>query len=1376
MADYISVSEALKLVSPFKGDRKEVLAFISNVDTAFEVINPDNAGTLYKFVLTRISGEPRVAITHRNLENWEDLRTFLKNTYTEKRTLDFHATQLFGARQGKSESISDWIQNVQRLSSKFREAALQDCEEDERQGIVALADKLRNICFVQGIVSDRIQTIVRSRNGDTFDEIAETALEEESAIFSKNERYRQGPSPGKLVCHNCGKAGHVAAKCYLKDKKDVRVSKLGAEPGESAGKPRGIRRNEIKCYNCGEAGHIARECRKPRNPRKLNQVGSVKAEDRPPERSNFNIGSINAIGSGNRTNTECVRLQTDISNGHELLLLVDTGADISLLKPTNLDKDGTYNPDGKVKVKGVDGSVIETLGTVRTVVRAEFLKIPFTFQLVNKQVDIPCDGILGRDFLEHAGAQICYASGTLTFGTGRGQVSKPLSPISAESQTKRVRRLVLPGRAELIVKLPVRDGTHVWEGVTEKQEIQKGVYLAGAMTKVQAGYAITSIANTNSEEVEIEEPELEVTEIVQKGREGTCEKGRKKGVDRAKEVLKRLSLDHLNDEERQQIEKICTDYHDIFHLQDEVLTSTPVVQHEIRLEPGTQPVNIKPYRLPEAQKQEARRQVEELKRGGIIEESNSPWNSPLLVVKKKADASGEEKWRLVIDYRKVNEKTVGDAYPLPDVTEILDQLGQSRYFSCIDMVMGYHQIEVAEKDRAITAFSTKEGHWEYKRLPFGLKTAPATFQRMMNVAMSGLTGSRCFVFLDDICVYARSLSEHDSKLREVFGRLRRYNLKLKAEKCQFLRKEVSYLGHVISEKGVFPERAKTKVIEEYPIPQNVKQLRSFLGLMSYYRRFVPKFSHIAAPLHKLLKKEAPYEWTAEQEQAFHALKGKLISPPVLKYPDFHERFILTTDASGEGLGAVLSQGKIGKDLPVAFASRTLHGAEKNYSTTEKEFLAIVWGMKYFRPYLFGRAFTVVTDHKPLTWIMSVKDPGSRLLKWRIKMEEYEYEVVYKKGALNTNADALSRINKLTAGEGLPEEKRERVTEEETKAAILYEYHDSPVGGHRGMNRTFREIRKKYDWPNMKRDVEEYVKRCKSCQVNKNLGPRHRAPMEITTTAKQPFQRCALDIVGPTDLTNKGNRYILTFQDDLTKFMAAIPIPTQDAETVAREFVQNIVLKYGIPEEILTDQGANFLSDIFANVCKLLQIKKIQTTAFHPASNGGLERGHRVIIEYLRHYIAEDQKDWDDWVAYATFVYNVTSHRATGYSPFELLYGYKARMPSALQAAPTPRYDYDDYVGELRGRLQSAHAIARENLLQSKARSKLDYDKKIVPIALKTGDKVLLFDESVRRGRSRKLSTQWVGPYVVLEVTGVNATIKKGRNAIKVHVNRLKPFF
>jgi transposase InsO family protein len=327
-----------------------------------------------------------------------------------------------------------------------------------------------------------------------------------------------------------------------------------------------------------------------------------------------------------------------------------------------------------------------------------------------------------------------------------------------------------------------------------------------------------------------------------------------------------------------------------------------------------------------------------------------------------------------------------------------------------------------------------------------------------------------------------------------------------------------------------------------------------------------------------------------------------------------------------------------------------------------------------------------------------------------------------------------------------------------------------------MNRTVREIKKRYNWPNMKREIEGYVKKCKSCQMNKTLGPRKKVPMEIATTARRPFERCAIDIVGPNTETDKGNRYILTFQDDLTKFVIAEPIQIQDADTVAREFVRSIVLRFGAPEVVLSDQGSNFLSELFRDTCKLLRIKKINTTAFHPESNGGLERGHRVLVEYLRHYVAEDQRDWDDWIPYATFVYNTTTHRTTGYTPFELLFGHEARVPTSLQEQPTPRYNYDDYAEELKGRMRAAHAVARDRLMRAKTKSKRDYDKGTVQLTLKIGDKVLLFDESVRRGRSKKLGAKWIGPYMVLGVDGVNATIKRGRDTVKVHMNRLKPFF
>jgi len=285
--------------------------------------------------------------------------------------------------------------------------------------------------------------------------------------------------------------------------------------------------------------------------------------------------------------------------------------------------------------------------------------------------------------------------------------------------------------------------------------------------------------------------------------------------------------------------------------------------------------------------------------------------------------------------------------------------------------------------------------------------------------------------------------------------MRQHNLKLQPDKCEFLRREVSYLGHGIGQTGIRPDERRIKAVKDYPKPRTTPELKAFLGLAGYYRRFIPNFSKIAKPLTRLLKKNTSYIWNDETDAAFATLKTLLTIEPSLQYPDFTRPFVLSTDASNDATGAVLSQGPIGKDLPIAYASRTLNTAERNYRVIKKELIAIVWGCKYFRHYLYGRKFTIVTDHRPLTWIFSVKDPSSRLLRWRLKLEEYQYEVVYKKGSNNTNPDALSRIH-MTENCTDKQATESGPTKEE-RLAIFRKMHDNPLG-HLGMNRTYDRVK------------------------------------------------------------------------------------------------------------------------------------------------------------------------------------------------------------------------------------------------------------------------------------------------------------------------------
>ena len=396
--------------------------------------------------------------------------------------------------------------------------------------------------------------------------------------------------------------------------------------------------------------------------------------------------------------------------------------------------------------------------------------------------------------------------------------------------------------------------------------------------------------------------------------------------------------------------------------------------------------------------------VESMLDNNVIEPSNGPWASPIVLVKKKDGST-----RFCVDFRQLNSVTRKDAHPIPRIDETLNALHGACWFSTLDLASGYWQVKVAPEDREKTAFTTPYGLYQFCVMPFGLCNAPSTFQRLMELVLAGLHWSSCLVYLDDIIIYSRTVKEHLTRLEEVLERLQAAGMKLKPKKCRLLRRKVNYLGYIVSSGGVQTDPLKVECILSWPSPTTQKELRQFLGLASYYRRFVKGFASIAAPLNHLLEKGKPWEWTKVCEHAFSSLKKMLTTSPILAYPDFETEFTVDCDASGDGLGAVLSQCIGGGENVISYASRSLTKPEKKYCATRKEMLALVWAVGQFRPYLLGRPFTVRTDHSALQWLYSFKEPEGQVARWLESLAEYEFTVQHRPGKKHTNADALSRV-------------------------------------------------------------------------------------------------------------------------------------------------------------------------------------------------------------------------------------------------------------------------------------------------------------------------------------------------------------------------------
>ncbi|MEL7520467.1 MAG: reverse transcriptase family protein, partial [Cyanobacteria bacterium J06553_1] len=460
------------------------------------------------------------------------------------------------------------------------------------------------------------------------------------------------------------------------------------------------------------------------------------------------------------------------------------------------------------------------------------------------------------------------------------------------------------------------------------------------------------------------------------------------------------------------LEDLFTEFNDILPSKNRPLGKTTLLQHSIKLIPGAQPVNIPAYRIPHSKKLQVDKEVEGMLAQDIIEESVSPWSSPLLLV-PKSDGS----FRPVVDYRALNQLTISQPFPMPKIKDLLSDINRNnKIFSSIDLAKGFLQVPLDPESRPYTAFTTRSGHFQFKSSPMGLKNSPSSFLKLMTVVMQGLLSDDVLVYLDDLLICSENVSQHTKRLKEVFKRLQSAHLTINPTKCKFFQKELTFLGHTISNKGILPNELKVIAVKNFPTPTNEKQIKQFIGMAGFYRSFIWNFGELCTPLTSLLKKDVKFEWGESQELSFNALKSALTTAPILTFPDYNQKFHLYTDASNTGLGAVLMQIVNNQLQPIAFASRVLNKAERNYATTDREMLGVVWGLKHFREIIMGYKINLYTDHNPLVAINShsYKDPHGRIARYILTLNDFEVEVKYIKGTLNTPPDALSRINALTS--------------------------------------------------------------------------------------------------------------------------------------------------------------------------------------------------------------------------------------------------------------------------------------------------------------------------------------------------------------------------
>ena len=1052
--------------------------------------------------------------------------------------------------------------------------------------------------------------------------------------------------------------------------------------------------------------------------------------------------------------------------------------------------------------------------------------------------------ILGRDLMKK------FKKVTFDFENDAIQLDgcriRGVSPPRRKVSVRVVDNVLIPARSETIAVVGSSKDYSFVTGNFKPQRLpgQPNIYVSKAMvTPNVEGKFVVTMVNTGEQPVTLRNRQVvgslnspdEIIAAVDLS--GIDDAAQKVEIERVMEKM--VSETNLSRSQRVDLLALLSEYSDVFAADPRKPSQTDLVDHKITVDTRN-PIYMKPRRIPLAWEKEVDDQVQEMCRNDIIRPSGSPWNAPILLVKKKDNTI-----RFVCDFRALNEVTKKDTYPLPQIKDVIDKMQGMKFWSTLDAASAYWSIPMAEQDKEKTSFSVPRGKFEFNVMTFGLCNAGASYQRMMDMVLSGLSPTRALAYVDDIVVFSRTFEEHLCSLQEVFDRLRNANISLKLSKCVFAASQVDYLGFVLSEKGVQPQDRLTEAVVNFATPKNKKDIKRFLGLAGFYRDFIPDFAEIASPLNRLTRDQVAFEWSPVCESAFNSLKSALVSSPVLAFPQTNQDFLVEVDASMNSVGGVLSQRQAdGEVHPVAYFSTALKDNQKDLSPYTLEAYALVLATRHWNTYLMGNPFVVFSDHNPLVYLKTKKNPKGVIARWITELEGYDFSVEYVKGKSNVKADALSRnensflnevpidrveeniyaisATNMDFSEQLKSEQDADAITKYTKTCVMNKTaieegqlrrvakqlrvvdgiltkNGRPVVppsmrkfvvseihklGHYGTEKLYDLVKNRFYWPKMFGYITNFCNECEVCSQCKVDSPTPKAPLVPIREPQAPLEFIAIDVAHlPT--TKAGHRYILLIGDIFSKYIEAVPMPNQEADTIVDAVWRSWITKLGCPAYIHSDQGSNVDGETVRAVCEKFNIQKRRTSGYHSEGNGFAERNIRSIREVLRTLLLDfeiPQSQWTTILPSVIFALNTSLSSATKRSPYEVVFGRLPTLPIDLVfgtrnesvSAPSP----EEYVKDLRIQLRDTLAQVNENLDISRKKMMRQYNRNLNFYDYKPMDPVWLKKKVFKPGESKKLAPRKTGPWCVLRKlpNGVNFEIQdpKSKATKIVHHNRLSP--